>query len=63
MGFRLKKKIYAVARLDEPSSGDLMQEYFSAIATVFRDVDTTLRDFCARLSEVSKPLHTVLSMI
>jgi TIR domain len=41
---------------------DLLQEYFRAVGIVFRDVDTGLKDFCWRLSDVSKPLQIVLSM-
>jgi hypothetical protein len=46
----------------ERDSADLMREYFRSVATAFRAVDTALKDFCLRLSEVSKPLASVLEL-
>ncbi len=53
----------ALAGSDSRSAMDLLGEYFRGVASVFRDVDTGLKDFCLRLSEVSRPLETVLKMV
>ena len=36
--------------------------YFEVVRTVFRDVDTSLKEFCMRLSAVNQPLKTILDM-
>ncbi len=50
----------AVARGDGPAALDSMRAYFQAVATVFFAEDTSLKDFCIRLSEVSQPLKAIL---
>ncbi|MFN7726602.1 MAG: TIR domain-containing protein [Rubrivivax sp.] len=41
----------------------LMDEYFRCVAQAFRQVDTELKTFCLRLSDVGQPLLTVLNMV
>jgi hypothetical protein len=41
----------------------LMDEYFRCVAQAFRQVDTELKTFCLRLSDVGHPLLTVLNMV
>lgn len=53
----------AVAKSDETSAWDLLGEYFRSISSVFREVDTGLKTYCQRLSEVSQGLETVLKMV
>lgn len=48
---------------DEASAVDQVHEYFRSIGSVFRDVDTSLKDFCLRLGAVSQPLKAVLDVI
>jgi len=52
----------ALQQGDETAALDLVKEYFRAVSSVFRDVDGSLKEFCLRLSAVSQPLKTVLSM-
>jgi hypothetical protein len=40
-----------------------MDEYFRCVAQAFRQVDTELKTFCLRLSDVGQPLLTVLNMV
>jgi len=47
---------------DEGSAFDLVREYFRAVGSVFRDVDTSLKEFCMRLGAVSQPLKAVLDV-
>ncbi|MEK6802408.1 MAG: TIR domain-containing protein [Nitrospirota bacterium] len=49
-----------VAGGDGPAALDSMRAYCHAIATVFRAEDTSLKNFCSRLSEVSQPLKAIL---
>jgi hypothetical protein len=46
----------------QQDAADLVREYFRSVSTVFRDVDTALKDFCLRLSEVNQPLAMLLDM-
>jgi Domain of unknown function (DUF4062) len=52
----------AVGRGEQQKVLALVQEYFRSVSTVFRDVDTNLKEFCMRLSDVNQPLKTVLDM-
>ena len=52
-----------LAKNDHQAALDLVQEYFRAVSSVFRDVDRSLKGFCLQLSEVSQPLKTVLNML
>ncbi len=47
---------------DEASAVDQVREYFRAVGSAFRDVDTSLKDFCLRLGAVSQPLKAVLDV-
>lgn len=52
------------AALAQPGEGaDLLRDYFHSVASVFRDVDTELKEFCSRLADVGQPLRTVLQMV
>jgi len=51
-----------LGRGDEQVALDLVKEYFGAVSSVFRRVDGSLKEFCLRLSAVSQPLKTILSM-
>lgn len=42
---------------------ELMGEYFSEVSTVFRFVDSELKEFCLRLGAVNQPLRTILDML
>ncbi len=46
---------------NESEASALLNEYFRSISSVFRDVDTSLRGFCERLSAVNEPLRMILS--
>ena len=52
----------AVTENDQQSALDLLEEYFRSVSSVFRDVDTGLKEFCLRLSKVSQPLDTILKI-
>jgi hypothetical protein len=52
----------AVGRNEQLGALDLLQEYFRAVSSVFRDVDGGLKGFCLRLGEVRQPLETVLEL-
>ena len=52
----------AVGRGEEQAALNLLRMYFMSVSTVFRNVDTNLKDFCMRLSEVNQSLKTVLDM-
>jgi hypothetical protein len=38
-----------------------LREYFMCVGSAFRAVDTSLNEFCMRLSDVSQPLKTILT--
>jgi CHAT domain-containing protein len=40
-----------------------LEGYFFAVSCTFREVDSSLRDFCMRLSEVSQPLEALLKWV
>jgi hypothetical protein len=46
-----------------PDQAAALGDFFRAVASVFRDVDAELKDFCLRLAEVGRPLRTVLQMV
>jgi hypothetical protein len=52
----------AVTRAEDSAAWDILREYFRSVASVFRDVDRSLKDFCMRLGGVSKPLKAVLEL-
>ncbi len=52
----------AIADSQQEKAFDHIGEYFEVVRTVFRDVDTSLKDFCMRLSSVNQPLKTILDM-
>jgi hypothetical protein len=58
----IESEIETAVERDEPAALDLLKEYFRAVSSVFRAVDTSLKEFCMRLSEVSQPLKIILSM-
>jgi hypothetical protein len=41
---------------------EFVAEYFRLVAGAFRDVDRALKEFCMRLSAVSRPLKTILDL-
>ena len=45
-----------------PEAFDLFSEYFRSVTSVFRDVDTSLMEFCVRFSTVNQPLNMLLTM-
>lgn len=47
---------------DDSATLDRIKEYFMSVGSVFRSVDTSLKKFCMRLSEVNQWLKTVLDM-
>ena len=51
-----------LARREEPAALDHLRDYFRMVATAFRNVDGSLKQFCLRLGAVSQPLKTVLEM-
>lgn len=51
-----------LARREEPAAMDHLRDYFRMVATAFRNVDGSLKQFCLRLGAVSQPLKTVLEM-
>jgi TIR domain len=53
----------AAERGEEQEALDLVREYFRAVSSMFRSVDSNLKEFCLRLSTVSQPLKTVLNML
>jgi hypothetical protein len=53
----------AVEQGKEEEALHLLREYFMSVSSVFRSVDGSLKAFCLRLSTVSQPLNTVLSML
>lgn len=53
----------AVTKNENQAALELLQEYFRAVSSVFRDVDRSLKGFCLHLSEVNQPLKTVLNML
>jgi hypothetical protein len=52
----------AVGRGDKEAALEFLREYFICVGSAFRAVDTSLSDFCMRLSNVSQPLKTILQM-
>ncbi|HVG59808.1 MAG TPA: TIR domain-containing protein [Hyalangium sp.] len=52
----------ALGKSESQAALDLLQEYFRAVSSVFRNVDASLKEFCLQFSEVSQPLKTVLDM-
>jgi len=52
----------AMADCQQEKALEHIGAYFEVVRTVFRDVDTCLKDFCMRLSAVSQPLKTILDM-
>lgn len=52
-----------LARQDERSAMDALQEYFRVLADAFRNVDRALKEFSLRLSAVSQPLKTILELV
>jgi hypothetical protein len=48
---------------DERHAFDLVQDYFRAVGSVFRDVDTSLKDFCLRLAGVNRALKAILDVL
>lgn len=52
----------AVAESQQQQAFDHLGDYFEVVRTVFREVDTSLKDFCMRLSTVSQPLKIILEM-
>lgn len=42
---------------------DYLQDYFRVTSSAFRNVDSKLKEFCLRLSEVGQPLKTILHML
>ena len=58
-----KKTEEARGQGDEQALRNNLESYFSAVRYVFRDVDSSLKEFCTRLSgEVNQPLQIILSM-
>ena len=53
----------AVAQSNDQAALNLLREYFRSMGSVFRVVDSNLKDLCQRLSQVSQPLETVLKMV
>jgi hypothetical protein len=51
-----------LARRDEGAAMDQVHDYFRMVASAFRNVDGSLKQFCLRLGAVSQPLKTVLEM-
>lgn len=52
----------ALARQEERAVPDHLRDYFRIVASAFRSVDGSLKQFCLRLGAVSQPLKTVLQM-
>ena len=48
---------------DERAALNCLRAYFTALSYAFQEVDTSLKEFCLRLSAVSQPLKTVLEML
>lgn len=53
----------AIGAGDMTLAFDQIGTYFHAVASVFRDVDRDLKDFCLRLGEVNEPLKAVLALV
>jgi hypothetical protein len=53
----------ALARNDEPAARKHLGEYFYSVSSVFRRVDTALKDVCLRLGAVSQSLEAVLEKV
>lgn len=52
----------AVTKGNEQEALDSMREYFGIVAIAFRGEDTSLKEFCSRLSKVSLPLNAILEV-
>lgn len=52
----------AVGRGDGQAALELLEDYFSSVRSVFQTVDTSLKDFCMELSDMSQPLKIILQM-
>jgi DNA repair exonuclease SbcCD ATPase subunit len=52
----------AIKEGDNPAAQAKIEEYFMSVGSVFRAVDTSLKNFCMRLAKVSQPLKTILDM-
>lgn len=50
----------AVEGTDGQAALDFMREYFRSVGQAFSAEDTSLKDFCIELSEVSQPLKAIL---
>lgn len=51
-----------LAQRDEPAALDHLRDYFRMVTSAFRNVDSSLMQFCLRLGAVSQPLKTILEM-
>ena len=53
----------ALAAGDERRAFELVRDYFRAVVSVFRDVDTSLKEFSMRLTAVNQALKAILDVL